>query len=147
MEKHMSDATKTQTGKTQPKGKGLGRGLGSLLGNSGEGAFSKTAPGGDKALEALTAKLPSQANPAIKEGFIETKTQWNPPLNTEAQTAPAQAAPVPVPVPPAPVVPPHMRIWQIAIENLFPNPNQPRQIFEKEPLQELANSIKEKGII
>ncbi|NJL23946.1 MAG: ParB/RepB/Spo0J family partition protein [Calothrix sp. SM1_5_4] len=40
-----------------------------------------------------------------------------------------------------------MRIWNLAIEKIYPNPNQPRQVFDKEPLQELADSIKEKGII
>lgn len=47
----------------------------------------------------------------------------------------------------APRVPDHLRIWQLAIENLEPNPNQPRQIFSKEALLELSNSIREKGVI
>ena len=47
----------------------------------------------------------------------------------------------------SPRVPDHLRVWTIAIEKLVPNPKQPRQIFSKEALQELANSIKEKGII
>ena len=47
----------------------------------------------------------------------------------------------------APRVPETMRIWNIAIEKLVPNPKQPRQIFSKEALQELADSIKEKGVI
>lgn len=124
--------------KNNPKQqKGLGRGLGSLLGQTGEGAFSKNTPSGEKALESLSAKLPSQQVPAIKEGFIEDKS-----MATPAQPAPSQAQ-----VAPAPQIPAHLRLWQIPIEKLFPNPNQPRQIFEKEPLQELANSIKEKGII
>jgi ParB family chromosome partitioning protein len=38
-------------------------------------------------------------------------------------------------------------VWQIAVEKIFPNPNQPRQVFDKQPLQELADSIKEKGVI
>jgi ParB family chromosome partitioning protein len=126
----MSDA---QTSKPQKEKKGLGRGLGSLLGNSGEGAFSKSTPAQDNLVEKLSAELPSQQIPAIKEGFAE-KTEA---LKTEA------AAPAPV----VPQVPAHMRIWNIAIEKLFPNPNQPRQVFDKEPLEELALSIMEKGII
>ena len=38
-------------------------------------------------------------------------------------------------------------ISRIAIENITPNPFQPRFDFEKEPLLELAESIKEHGII
>jgi ParB family chromosome partitioning protein len=125
----MSDA---QTSKTAKEKKGLGRGLGSLLGNTGEGAFSKTTPAAENALEALKKDLPSQQVPAIKEGFVEKAE-----------------APItePPPAPAAPQVPAHMRIWNIAIEKLFPNPNQPRQVFDKEPLEELALSIMEKGII
>jgi ParB family chromosome partitioning protein len=139
METHMSENVNKnpQTGK-QPKG--LGRGLGSLLGSTGNGAFSKTMPPAEKSLETLTAKLPSQQVAAIKEGILEKPSSATP-------TAPAAvSAPASVPVS-APTVPANLRLWQIPIEKLFPNPNQPRQIFEKEPLQELANSIKEKGII
>lgn len=127
----MSESTQTQ--KASVKGKGLGRGLGSLLGGE-QGAFSKTTPSAEKALEALTEKLPSQSEPALREGFQE-----------KAETP----APAPISAPQAamPTVPANMRIWQIPIEKIEPNPNQPRQIFTKEALQELANSIREKGII
>ena len=36
---------------------------------------------------------------------------------------------------------------KISISSIVPNKNQPRKNFEKEPLDELKNSIKEKGII
>ncbi len=116
----MSDNTQV---KTHGKTKGLGRGLGSLLGGSDEGAFSKTTEP-SKAVEALTAKMESR-EPALKEGFVEP---------TELTQS-------------APRVPDHARIWQVAIEKLNPNPNQPRQNFEKAPLDELALSIMEKGVI
>ena len=35
----------------------------------------------------------------------------------------------------------------IAISSIVPNKNQPRKIFEKDALEELTNSIKERGII
>src|SRR4051812_21613193 len=127
----MSESTHPQ--KSQAKGaKGLGRGLGSLLGPTNEGAFSKTTPATDKTVQALTEKMPGQADPAIQQGFIETKASH--PMTTQA------------PLAAVPAVPAHLRIWQIPIEKIDPNPNQPRQIFDKEPLQELANSIQEKGI-
>jgi len=137
-----------QTNKSPKQTKGLGRGLGSLLGQTGEGAFSKTTPAAEQALEALTSNLPSQSSPAIKEGFIETSAapvEAAPaPAEETAATSPAVTAKV---EPPAPVIPAHMRIWNIPIEKIFPNPNQPRQVFAKEPLEELALSIMEKGII
>lgn len=39
------------------------------------------------------------------------------------------------------------RVWQIAIENVIPNKNQPRQIFSPDDLKELSDSIREKGIL
>lgn len=115
----------TQHLKNHGKGKGLGRGLGSLLGATNEGAFSKTTPTeAEKSIQGLSEKLAARSEPALKQGFVEA------------------AAPAPVPE-----VPPTLRIWQIAIEKIEPNPSQPRQIFAKDALQELANSIKEKGII
>ncbi|MCS6838439.1 MAG: ParB/RepB/Spo0J family partition protein [Bdellovibrionaceae bacterium] len=39
------------------------------------------------------------------------------------------------------------RIWKIPIEKIKPSPWQPRQTFKQEELNELAASIKEKGVI
>ncbi|KDR96373.1 chromosome partitioning protein, ParB family [Peptoclostridium litorale DSM 5388] len=38
-------------------------------------------------------------------------------------------------------------IVELPIENIFPNPNQPRKSFSKSSLEELSNSIKECGLI
>lgn len=148
----------TQTQKANVKAKGLGRGLGSLLGQTGEGAFAKSTPSGEKALESLTAKMPSAQEPSLREGFVEAApaapavapTPVEAPVVVAAPVAPAPA-PAPAVAEPPPVVqpqvPPHMRVWNLPIEKVNPNPSQPRQTFEKEPLQELANSIREKGIL
>ncbi len=123
----MSETVTTPAKTPMNKGKGLGRGLGSLLGSTNEGAFGKGAESGKASLERLadTATAVQDKRPDKKE-------------------------PEPVPVAvrvEAPITPPHLRVWQIAIENIEPNPSQPRQIFAKEPLEELSNSIREKGII
>ena len=104
----MSDATPVQKSAAKPKG--LGRGLGSLLGGGDEGSFAK-APGEH--------------------------------VSRPATPPAAVAAPAVV----APSVPDHLRVWQVPIEKITPNPNQPRQHFEKEPLRDLADSIREKGVI
>ena len=44
-------------------------------------------------------------------------------------------------------VAPESRIWSVAVDKLVPGIYQPRKNFEKESLAELANSIKENGII
>lgn len=38
-------------------------------------------------------------------------------------------------------------VVSVAVENLFPNPNQPRRNFTPEDLESLASSIKQKGIL
>jgi len=72
--------------------------------------------------------------PAVSEKAApETSVKQN--LN------PAPAAAV------APPVNPDSRIWQVAIDKLSPGQYQPRRVFVKESLQELAQSIKENGIL
>lgn len=138
--------------KSQPKKAGLGRGLGSLLGGGDEGAFSKAHTDPASTLEVIGKALPSQEIPAIKAGMIEkpVTTAAASPTAASAAAAPAVSAPPTVqqtPVAATPKVPDELRIWKIGIEKLKPNPKQPRQVFDKEPLDELANSIKEKGIL
>jgi ParB family chromosome partitioning protein len=50
-------------------------------------------------------------------------------------------------VPPAVDVAPENRIWNISIDKLVPGIYQPRKHFNKENIEELANSIKENGIL
>lgn len=42
---------------------------------------------------------------------------------------------------------PEMMIHNISVENLYPNEEQPRKVFNEEALVELANSIREQGIM
>ncbi|WP_374076513.1 ParB/RepB/Spo0J family partition protein [Bdellovibrio bacteriovorus] len=100
------------------KKKGLGRGLGSLL-------------GGPAPAEIPTPKAPSQA--ATNNNV--TSTTPTAPVSSQ------QATPV------APPVDPESKIWKVGIDKLSPGQYQPRRHFEKEPLQELAQSIKENGIL
>ena len=39
------------------------------------------------------------------------------------------------------------RVWSMAIEKVFPNKSQPRKDFNKEPLEELAQSIRSQGVL
>ncbi len=116
--------------------KGLGRGLGSLLGGSSEGAFSKSTPHQADIVEKVTSAMPSQKTAAIKEGFIDSQPE---PLKENAEVVNRMPVVTQVPI--------EKRIWNIEIEKIIPNSDQPRQNFEAEPLKELAASIKEKGII
>lgn len=107
------------------KKKGLGRGLGSLLGGSAPAPTPSSKVSGETP-KAASSQLASQA-----------------PISslTSAPTAPIVAPPV------APPVDPESKIWKVAIDKLSSGEYQPRTHFEKEPLQELAQSIKENGIL
>ena len=59
----------------------------------------------------------------------------------------ATPTPVAAPVQAAPTIPDNQRIWNVPVEKLVANTQQPRQIFEDGPLRELSNSIREKGIL
>jgi ParB family chromosome partitioning protein len=39
------------------------------------------------------------------------------------------------------------RLWTVPIGQLLPNPHQPRRFFDEEKINELANSIRDKGIL
>lgn len=95
------------------KKKGLGRGLGSLL-------------GGPAAVETTTAAKP------IAAAIVVASTSA-PPASVSQVVAPP--------------VDPESKIWKVAIDKLSPGQFQPRRVFEKEPLQDLAQSIKENGIL
>ncbi len=95
----------------------LGRGLGSLLGEASR-EVKPTA-------EAVVEKLSGNQDPALSQAFIETSTK---------DKAPSKVAD-------------HLRIWKIDIAKLKPNKRQPRQVFASEPLKELSQSVREKGIL
>ena len=117
------------------KKKGLGRGLGSLLGggNAGDAGMQSTLQASAAAnMSALSA--PSKQDVSLGAGAVAAGPAVVTQMNT--QSTPSQAP-----------VNPESRIWQVAIDKLQPGQFQPRQTFEKEPLQELAASIKENGIL
>ena len=101
--------------------KGLGRGLGSLLASDAEG-FKKESP--TEAKKVLADKKPtSPPAKSAKPQAVQEKSKEVKPLDDKD------------------------RIWSLAIDKIFPNKKQPRKDFEKEPLQELAQSIKEQGLL
>lgn len=127
----------------QNKKRGLGRGLGSLLGGAMEQTSATPPPDKVDKLAPTISARPQQAVPARQ-----------PVASAPPQKAPVNPAPVSAPVAtPAPVVPPQAavmtegKVWQISIDKLKSGVYQPRQNFDKEALLELAQSIKENGIL
>lgn len=98
--------------------KRLGRGLGSLLGESNSSGFSSNDVSQDNS------------------GFVVSK-----------KPGAFEVASTPTPIVTEPPVPPESRVWNIAIDKLVPGVYQPRKNFNKESLAELTESIKQNGII
>ena len=40
-----------------------------------------------------------------------------------------------------------MRVDNLSLDLIFPNPNQPRKVFDETALAELATSIRERGVM
>ncbi|MCB0377621.1 MAG: ParB/RepB/Spo0J family partition protein [Bdellovibrionales bacterium] len=98
----------------------LGRGLGSLL-STGADEFENAEP-------KKVAARPHENKPAT-------------------QVASQKTSPVMEKAPQTKEIDPSQRVWSLAIDKVFPNKTQPRKDFHKEPLQELADSIKEQGLL
>ena len=120
----MSNSNHPELNKKAVKKPALGRGLGSLLGESAIQNVNTPAPA-----------FKAQKETALSEGFIEA-----------TGTKPSAQVVVAAPVEPA-RIPDHARIWQMDVAKLHPNERQPRKVFAADPLKELSLSIKEKGIL
>ena len=66
------------------------------------------------------------------------------PLSPKAPLAPAENAPA---APPEPAIPAGERIHRVALQRVHACPLQPRKDFPEEALRELADSIREQGIV
>jgi ParB family chromosome partitioning protein len=125
----MFKENKESTSSRPLKKPALGRGLGSLLGESNPGQFTETEtkPTASAAIEKV--KFQAKTVPALKQELVES---------------PAAAQPGALAYP---RVADNARIWQVPIEKLKGNPNQPRKDFDAPALKELADSIRTQGIL
>lgn len=124
----------------------LGRGLNSLLGSGGGALNSSEALMESNISEPQNLKSKStlfdsqNTSTSTAPNALEQKAA----LVTTQNSAPSSTINNVNTVQP---IPPESRVWKIAVDKLNPNEYQPRQKFNKETLQELAASIKEKGIL
>ena len=156
--------------------KRLGRGIGSLLGGSSfNGDFSTeaekpmaqtpktalqaaatekarivgTAPGfGKPTAPASAPSVQISAAGAVSKTQVLTQAEKQTSIQTSAQTTSAQKTEQALVQPSAQQdVPVESRVWNIAIDKIVPGIFQPRKTFEKEKIEELAQSIRENGIL
>lgn len=142
---HMSK--QINVGKKNIKKAALGRGLGSLLGGSLDDSPVEEIelPDAEEKAVETKEKTPAttvvaeknvvpQLRPKIKEGFVEEEKKVV--VKEVIKEVIKEAS-----------IPETARIWNVAIDKLMGNKEQPRKYFDKEALGELANSIKEQGIL
>lgn len=148
----MSETTPINSNNAKGAKPRLGRGLGSLLsGVNTQETTGRPATGVDQVItgNSVNSEADSSTLNAANQQAISKTTQGpgalaatsNAPIAAPSTVAPVAAAPA------APVIPDTARIWNVAIEKIVANTQQPRQVFEDAALKELAASIKEKGIL
>ncbi|MCJ8277723.1 MAG: ParB/RepB/Spo0J family partition protein [Bdellovibrionales bacterium] len=141
--------------------KRLGRGLGSLLSTNMED-FEESSQPKKEAAPQKAVENPQQKQAPVKQALkkeVEKKTnpikqenikpqQAKPTLEpaTKTKSGP-EASPVPTNAIENKGLDSALRIWSLPIDKVYPNKTQPRKDFLKEQLQELADSIKEQGLL
>lgn len=115
---------------------GLGRGLDSLLGGEFDNALSQGAAA-------------SEESAAHAEGTAETKRNGTAgTVEVQDQDQDQDQDEVKLPAPSAEAQKPNDRDTdEVPIDQVHPNPDQPRTNFKKEDLEELAESIKRNGLL
>lgn len=119
--------------------KRLGRGIGSLLtGSSFDGGDST-----DRQKQALQEQVAAKTTVAsnLQDVPQETRKASAAPSNIQSKTVETRQAPAAAPAAD------DGRIWKIGIDKIVPGIYQPRKTFEKEKIEELAQSIRENGIL
>jgi ParB family chromosome partitioning protein len=125
--------------KTQKKNKkGLGRGLGSLIGeNTKVNSFSEKQHS-ENSKAKIVGKIDFQKdkNSALSQGFQEPEVRVVEKIVEKPVEKIVEQK-----------IPDTSRIWSVDISKIVRNKKQPRKDFEKQALEELAASIKEKGVL
>jgi ParB family chromosome partitioning protein len=111
---------------------GLGRGLAALIPTS-----------------APPAEQPAPASAAPAVTLVPS-----PPAETPEAAAPTSAAAAPAAAPALPLAEvtgalgvPGAQLREVSVDEVVPNPKQPRQVFDDEALEELSHSVREFGLL
>ncbi|WP_298992023.1 ParB/RepB/Spo0J family partition protein [uncultured Pseudokineococcus sp.] len=122
--------------------RGLGRGLGALIPSGPEGerprdVFWPAAERGEVAVpaEGTDGGSPAGAAPAAGATGDDARSTWN---SDAAAGAHGDEALVEVP---------GLRLTEVPVGAVRPNPRQPRQVFDEDELAELEQSIREVGVL
>ena len=123
---------------------GLGRGLGSLLGGMDGTIPEHPAPPSEKPAES-TAEPAANAEEATKEEETPAKDKQEPIVIAEDNFTIKEVVEREVPAPSKKQD--EKADYEVLIDLIEPNPDQPRTSFKKDELEELAESIKKNGLL
>ncbi len=126
---------------------GLGRGLASLIPPKKKNDGESASPSPFK-IEPVSKQGPRESSPVFFDDAEKPASKK--PVSAPVQSAPSlQSAPAIPPLSSVSVSPSALpaAASEIAIEKIVPNPHQPRLHFDEMKLNELAQSIKEHGIL
>lgn len=146
--------------KNKKQDRGLGRGLGSLLGGSADSGMMSAVAAPPRVIENDTAKSVNTQGSQLNVQVVKGSTKD---LNTNKMVL-KSIAPTEAKAPsstsdqrednkdaawnrPAVETDTKNKVWMIAVDKVSPGEFQPRKEFEKVALQELAQSIRENGIL
>ncbi|MGW4866695.1 ParB/RepB/Spo0J family partition protein [Streptomyces chartreusis] len=116
--------------------RGLGRGLGALIPAA---PTEKTVP--PAAVGGAPSASPAGMPVLTDRGVAAAKVATLPPVSHETEEPPSSGA---VETPSAPM---GAHFAEIPLDEITPNPRQPREIFDEDALQELVTSIQEVGLL
>lgn len=116
----------------------LGRGLGSLLG--GEAPQSRLSAGLSFDDDGLTSEARADGSTGVSSPAVNS-APLSVPVSTDSNLVKVEQVVTKVDIPES------QRVWVLDIHKVQPNPSQPRRQFEKVALEELANSIRQKGVL
>jgi ParB family chromosome partitioning protein len=118
---------------------GLGRGLAALIPTSAPPAEQPASPPPEVAPDVAVAPAPSAPAPS---GPASPPVSLVPPPAAEERVG----AEAPSPGPEVGGVP-GAQLREVAVDDVVPNPKQPRQVFDDEALDELTHSVREFGLL
>ena len=116
--------------------RGLGRGLGALIPAA---PTEKTVP--PPAVGGAASASPAAMPVLTDRGVAAAKVATLPPVSHETEEPPSSGAVE------APAAPMGAHFAEIPLDEITPNPRQPREIFDEDALQELVTSIQEVGLL
>ncbi|HEX2072646.1 MAG TPA: ParB/RepB/Spo0J family partition protein, partial [Geodermatophilus sp.] len=133
---------------------GLGRGLAALIPTTPPPAPAPlSAPAPATSAEAGSAPAPPSGNGSAAAPASGNGAAAAPVPAATAEAAPTQPAPeqapaaAPQPAGDGAVGVPGAQLREVAVEDVVPNPRQPRQVFDDEALEELTHSVREFGLL